>query len=89
MRRTSPGSWPRNVLVARRREDLLFQKFHAGVESGNGVVACSANGIAAEVGAEVLRSGGNAMDAGLSTALTQSPFACGGYVSFAGVFSGV
>jgi gamma-glutamyltranspeptidase/glutathione hydrolase len=67
------------------QDDLHFQKFHAGVESDNGVVGCSAYGIGAEVGAEVLRMGGNAMDAGLATALTQIVFGCGDYVSYAGV----
>ena len=86
MRKTSPGLWPADVLAARLKDDLQFQKFHPGVDSDKGVVSCSAYGIAAEVGAEVLRMGGNAMDAGIATALTQIAFSCGDYVSFAGVF---
>jgi gamma-glutamyltranspeptidase/glutathione hydrolase len=87
MRKTSPGLWRKHVLAQRMQDDLHFQKFHPGVESESGVVACSAYGISAEVGAEVLRMGGNAMDAGLATALTQIAFSCGDYVSFAGVMS--
>jgi gamma-glutamyltranspeptidase/glutathione hydrolase len=89
MRKTSPGLWPKDVLAQRMRDDLRFEKFHPGVESEKGVISCSAYGIAAEVGAEVLRMGGNAMDAGLATALTQVVFSCGDYVSYAGVFQAI
>lgn len=86
MRKTSPALWDKSVLESRLRDDLIYKKYHEGATSSRAVISASFYGIATEVGAEIMRLGGNAMDAALATALTQIVFSGGDYVSYAGIF---
>ncbi len=60
----------------------------AGYATGaNGAVAVAYNGLAARAGLEALRQGGNAMDAALTTALTQVALTGGAPISYFGILS--
>jgi gamma-glutamyltranspeptidase/glutathione hydrolase len=60
----------------------------AGVASGTrGAVTVAYNGLAARAGLEALRQGGNAIDAALTTALTQVALTTGAPISYFGILS--
>ncbi|KAJ7385719.1 glutathione hydrolase [Desmophyllum pertusum] len=62
----------------RRPKPLAFS-------DGKGLVAGTSSALAVHAGTEALRKGGNAMDACLTTALTEIALAAGSHVSYAGV----
>jgi gamma-glutamyltranspeptidase/glutathione hydrolase len=83
----SPAGWP-------KREYDRFLKIQgtdheqAGVAVGrNGAVTVAANGLAARAGLEALKQGGNAIDAAMTTALTQVALTAGGPISYFGIMS--
>ena len=66
----------------------LVDRTEAGVATGmNGAVAVAYNGLAARAGLEALAQGGNAIDAALTTALTQVALTAGAPISYFGIMS--
>jgi gamma-glutamyltranspeptidase/glutathione hydrolase len=83
----SPASWPKG-------EYEQFLKIQgtdhdqSGVAVGrNGAVTVAFNGLAARAGLEALKQGGNAIDAAMTTALTQVALTAGGPISYFGIMS--
>ncbi len=66
----------------------LVDRTEAGVATGlNGAVAVAYNGLAARAGLEALMQGGGAIDAALTTALTQVALTAGAPISYFGILS--
>ena len=66
----------------------LVDRTEAGVAEGeNGAVTVAYNGLAARAGLEALRQGGNAIDAAMTTALTQVALTAGAPISYFGIMS--
>mgnify|MGYP001171404230 CR=1 FL=1 len=64
------------------------ERTEAGVASGmNGAVTVAYNGLAARAGLEALKQGGNAMDAAMTTVLTQVALTAGAPISYFGILS--
>src|SRR5262245_40668454 len=67
----SPTAWPKGE-YERLMKAQEVDRMEAGVATGrNGAVTVAYNGIAARAGLEALKQGGNALDAALTTAITQ------------------
>jgi gamma-glutamyltranspeptidase / glutathione hydrolase len=58
---------------------------HEFMESTNGMIAATTGDVAVQAGLQILKEGGNAADAAVTTALAQVVHAGGSYVSFGGV----
>jgi gamma-glutamyltranspeptidase/glutathione hydrolase len=69
-------------MMAQDRERLALPKWTDGT---NGIIVATTGGYAVDAGLKILREGGNASDAALTTALAETVHASGSYVSFAGV----
>jgi gamma-glutamyltranspeptidase/glutathione hydrolase len=83
----SPDGWPKGQ-YARYLEAQGIIHLEAGYASGrNGAVTVAHNGLAAQAGLEALQHGGNAIDAALTTALTQVALTAGAPVSYFGILS--
>ena len=66
----------------------LVNRTEAGVASGmNGAVTVAYNGLAARAGLEALKQGGGAIDAAMTTALTQVVLTAGAPISYFGIMS--
>ncbi|NNC74471.1 MAG: hypothetical protein HKN93_03055, partial [Acidimicrobiia bacterium] len=66
----------------------LIDRTTAGVATGaNGAVTVAYNGLAARAGLEALKQGGNAIDAAMTTALTQVALTAGAPISYFGIMS--
>ena len=82
----SPDRWAddyRTYMAAQ-----LVDRTEAGVARGmNGAVAVAYNGLAARAGLEALKQGGGAIDAALTTALTQVALTAGAPISYFGIMS--
>lgn len=66
----------------------LVERREAGVATGmNGAVTVAYNGLAARAGLEALKQGGGAIDAALTTALTQVALTAGAPISYFGIMS--
>ncbi len=66
----------------------LVDRTAAGVAEGlNGAVTVAYNGLAARAGLEALEQGGNAIDAAMTTALTQVALTAGAPISYFGIMS--
>ncbi len=59
----------------------------AWTDGTNGIIAATTGGVAVQAGIQVLKDGGNAADAAVTTALAEVVNAGGSYVSFAGVMA--
>lgn len=70
------------IMLAQDRERQALPKWTDGT---NGIIVATTGGYAVDAGLKVLREGGNACDAALTTELAQTVHAAGAYVSFAGV----
>ncbi|XP_031558591.1 uncharacterized protein LOC116294999 [Actinia tenebrosa] len=83
----SPESWPEGEYERFERLNLIkdYRPKPLAFSSGKGMVAGTTNAFAVHVGMDALRKGGNAMDACLSTAITEVALAAGSYVSYTGV----
>lgn len=82
----SPENWKTDY--DRFMAAQLIDRTEAGVASGtNGAVTVAYNGLAARAGLEALKQGGNAIDAALTTALTQVALTGGAPVSYFGIMS--
>lgn len=82
----SPDNWKADY--DRFMEAQRIDRTEAGVASGmNGAVTVAYNGLAARAGLEALKQGGNAIDAALTTALTQVALTGGAPVSYFGIMS--
>ena len=72
----SPISWQADY--NRHMQAQLVDRESAGVATGmNGAVTVAYNGLAARAGLEALEQGGNAMDAAMTTAMTQVALTAG------------
>lgn len=83
----SPAAWPEGE-YQRFLTAQGVTRTEAGHAVGqNGAVAVAYNGLAARAGVEALKQGGNAIDAAMTTALTQVALTAGGPVSYFGIMS--
>ena len=83
----SPSRWPAGDF-ARYTKEQATERMSAGYAAGgNGAVTVSYNSFAARAGLEALKQGGNAMDAALTTALTQVALTAGAPISYFGIMS--
>ncbi len=83
---THPDSWRADY--DRYMQAQLVDRTEAGVASGkNGAVTVAYNGLAARAGFEALKQGGNALDAALTTAVTQVALTAGAPISYFGIMS--
>src|SRR5262245_63463233 len=83
----SPTAWPKGEYERfLRAQDA--DRTEAGVATGrNGAVTVAYNGVAARAGLEALKQGGSALDAALTTALTQVAVTAGAPISYFGIMS--
>ncbi|WP_419162959.1 gamma-glutamyltransferase [Candidatus Palauibacter sp.] len=82
----SPERWAADY--ERFMEAQLVDRTEAGVATGeNGAVTVAYNGLAARAGLEALKQGGNAVDAAMTTALTQVALTAGAPISYFGIMS--
>ena len=82
----SPERWSDDY--DRFMQAQLVDRTEAGVATGsNGAVTVAYNGLAARAGLEALRQGGNAIDAAMTTALTQVGLTAGAPISYFGIMS--
>ena len=82
----SPERWSDDY--DRFMQAQLVDRTEAGVATGsNGAVTVAYNGLAARAGLEALRQGGNAIDAAMTTALTQVALTAGAPISYFGIMS--
>ncbi|UZK69683.1 gamma-glutamyltransferase family protein [Sphingomonas sp. S1-29] len=81
----APQSADPERLAIEAREAAVFPTATRTIGGGKGVVSGSASPIAVEAGANVLREGGTAADAAVTTAFAQVTAMLGANVSFAGV----
>jgi gamma-glutamyltranspeptidase/glutathione hydrolase len=83
----SPATWP-NGEYERFIKAQDIDRTEAGVATGrNGAVTVAYNGLAARAGLEALKQGGDAIDAALTTALTQVALTGGAPISYFGIMS--
>ena len=83
----SPATWdPAEVTKYNGLNDGINRE-NMLAEGKNGVIAGALSPPAQRAGLEALRRGGTAMDAALTTSLTQIALAAGSYVSYAGVMA--
>jgi gamma-glutamyltranspeptidase/glutathione hydrolase len=83
----SPARWPAGEEAAFHAQQNTVRST-AGVASGvNGAVTVAYGAYAARAGLEALKQGGNAIDAALTTALTQVALTAGAPISYFGIMS--
>ena len=83
----SPQAWPAGE-YQRFLDAQDMRRTQAGVASGkNGAVTVAYNGFAARAGIEALKQGGNAIDAAMTTAITQVALTAGAPISYFGIMS--
>jgi gamma-glutamyltranspeptidase / glutathione hydrolase len=83
----SPGRWPAGE-EARYHGQQNAVRSTAGVATGtNGAVTVAYGAYAARAGLEALKQGGSAIDAALTTALTQVALTAGAPISYFGIMS--
>jgi hypothetical protein len=83
----SPSRWPAGE-YAKYMKEQAAERMNAGSAAGvNGAVTVSYNALAARAGLEALKQGGNAIDAALTTALTQVALTAGAPISYFGIMS--
>lgn len=81
----SPTVWPEGELEKYSQLNLVTGVPKPPNEADNGMVVGACGPLAIRAGVEALKEGGNAVDAALTTALTQVCLLAGSNVSFAGV----
>lgn len=83
----SPSNWPAGE-YERFLDAQDVDRIAAGhAEGNNGAVTVAYNGLAARAGLEALKQGGNAIDAAMTTALTQVALTAGAPISYFGILS--
>jgi gamma-glutamyltranspeptidase/glutathione hydrolase len=81
----SPAAWDEGELEKYSKLNLLSGVPKPPVEASNGMVVGTFGPLAIRAGVEVLKKGGNAVDAALTTSLAQVSLLAGSNVSFAGI----
>src|SRR5262249_51106088 len=82
-----PAAWPKGEYERFLKGQEMIRT-EAGVATGrNGAVTVAYNGLAARAGLEALKQGGNALDAAMTTALTQVAVTAGAPISYFGIMS--
>jgi gamma-glutamyltranspeptidase/glutathione hydrolase len=80
----SPGDWPPDEMTVLWERNRTYGVHQPEVQSRRGMVAATTDPIAIHAGVEVLRRGGTALDALITTSLAQITLEAGSGVSFAG-----
>lgn len=83
----SPAAWPQGELKQYSELDAKFGGQNQLVVSDSGVVTGTTSSSAIRSGLEALNQGGTAVDAALTTSLTQVSLAQGSWVSYAGIIT--
>jgi gamma-glutamyltranspeptidase/glutathione hydrolase len=83
----SPSHWPAGEYAKYMKEQAAERMSAGSAAGGNGAVAVSYNAFAARAGLEALKQGGNAIDAAITTALTQVAVTAGAPISYFGIMS--
>ena len=83
----SPKKWGSCELQVYNWLNRQFGLQNVLAEGRNGVIAGTTSASAQRAGLEAMRQGGSAVDAALTTALTQISLAMGSWVSYAGIFT--
>jgi gamma-glutamyltranspeptidase/glutathione hydrolase len=83
----SPIAWPKGEYERFIKAQEVNRKEAAVATGRNGAVTVAYNGVAARAGLEALIQGGNAMDAALTTAITQVAVTAGAPISYFGIMS--
>ncbi len=81
----SPAGWEEGELEKYSKLNLLSGVPKPHVEASNGMVVGTFGPLAIRAGVEVLKQGGNAVDAALTTSLAQVSLLAGSNVSYAGI----
>ncbi len=80
----SPALWPEGELQRYTKLNQTYDRPHPLGEGSRGMVVGTSSALAVRAGVEVLKQGGSAADAVMTTALTQITVGAGAAVSFAG-----
>ena len=83
----NPADWPLAEYEAQLAQQHLIRSGAGHAEGSHGAVTVAYGGVAARAGLEVLKSGGNALDAAMSTAMMQIVLTAGAPISFFGIQS--
>jgi len=83
----SPSRWPAGDYAKYTKEQATERMSAGYAAGGNGAVSVSYNAFAARASLEALKQGGNAIDAALTTALTQVALTAGAPTSYFGIMS--
>src|ERR1700688_2416890 len=82
-----PEQWAKQDLDRYLSMENEFGGPNPGAVSSKGMIAGTTNPFAIHAGLEVLKHGGNAADAALTTSLAQIALTAGGAISYAGVMT--
>src|SRR5690349_16747737 len=78
----SPAHWPAGDFQRYVEAQSVDRTTAGGARGKNGAVTVAYNGLAARAGLEALKQGGSAVDAALTTALTQVALTAGAPISY-------
>ena len=84
-----PEQWAKQDLDRYLSMENEFGGSNPGAVSSKGMIAGTTNPFAIHAGLEVLKHGGNAADAALTTSLAQIALTAGGAISYAGIMTAV
>jgi gamma-glutamyltranspeptidase/glutathione hydrolase len=84
-----PEQWAKQDLDRYLSLENEFGSSNPGAVSSKGMIAATTNPFAIHAGLEVLKHGGNAADAALTTSLAQIALTAGGAISYAGIMTAV
>jgi len=83
----SPASWPEEELQKYKELNKTFNEPAPYVASEKGMIVGTTGSLACRAGLEALMQGGSAVDAAMTTAMTQICLAAGSWVSYAGIMT--
>ena len=81
----SPALWPDNEFEQLMKRDQIYPFPKTSAEGKNGMVVTTSSTTATRAGLEALKQGGTAVDAALTTALTQIALNLGSWSSYGGM----
>ncbi len=83
----SPANWPEGELEKYIKLNQTIDRPHPLAEGSEGMIAGTTGALAVRAGLEALKQGGSAVDAVMTTALSQISLAAGCWVSYAGILT--
>lgn len=83
----SPKSWPAGEYARYMKAQGVDRTTAGSAQGKQGAVTVAYGGLAARAGLEALKQGGNAIDAAMTTALTQVALTMGAPISYFGIMS--